>query len=331
MTTKIIAIAENTFLETIRQPIFGIMLILTCMMMLFNVSLAAYTLSDDNLFLRSLGLSTLLVSGLFLASFSAAGVLNREIENKTLSTILSKPVSRPTLIIGKFLGLITALTTAFYIGMLALLFVIRHKVMQNTTDPWDYPAIIFGLGPVFLTLLICGFGNFLYGWQVSSTVVFSITPLLTAGYMTVMVIDPKWNLQFPHLAEADLIAAIILILMLVWIISAVALAVSCKLGQVATLTVSAVVLMGGLTSDYFFGQHQVAEMPIWDQPTLAATFAWIGYRVIPNLSVFWVSDALDAGKTISGLYVLTASAYAGLFIFATLLISVAIFQRREIG
>ncbi len=331
MITKIVAIAANTFLETIRQPIYGIMLIVTCMMMVLNVSLAAYTLSDDDIFLRGLGLSTLLLCGLFLASFSAAGVLNREIENKTVTTILSKPVSRPTLITGKFLGLISALTTAFYISTLAMLFVIRHKVMQNTTDPWDLPAIIFGLGPVLLTLAISGFGNYLYGWQFSSTAVFLATPLLTLGYGLVMIIDPEWKLQFPHLGEANLIGAIILVLMLVWIITAVALTVSCKLGQVATLTICVVVLMVGLTSDYFFGQHHLAELSLLDQPGLGSKLAWIAYRLIPNLGIFWVSDAIATGKNLGASYMFSATGYAALYIVAILMIGVAIFQKREVG
>ncbi len=331
MITRIIAIAANTFLETIRQPIYGIMLILTCMMMVLNVSLAAYTLSDDNIFLRSLGLSTLLLSGLFLASFSAAGVLNREIENKTITTILSKPVSRPVLIAGKFFGLISALTVAFYVATLAMLFVIRHKVLQNTTDPWDYPVLIFGFGPILLTFVICGFGNYLHSWQFSSTAVFVGTPLMTCGYGLVMIIDSKWQLQFPLLGDSNLIGAIILVLMLVWIITAVALAVSCKLGQVATLTICVVVLMIGLTSDYFFGQHHLAEVSFLGQPTLPAKLAWIAYRVVPNLGVFWVADAIALGKNLGAGYLASAMSYAGLYITAILLLGVAIFQRREVG
>ena len=331
MIPKILAIAANTFLETIRQPFYGIMLIVTCMMMLFNLSLAAYTLSDDNLFLRSLGLSTLLVSGLFLASFCAAGVLNREIENKTITTILSKPVSRPVLICGKFLGLISALTVAFYIGALAMLFVIRHKVLQNSTDPWDWPAIIFGFGPILLTLLISGAGNYLHGWQFSSAAVFVLTPALSVGYGMVMILDPEWQLQYPHLGDANLVGAIILVLLLVWIVSALALTASCKLGQVATLTVCVVALTIGLTSDYFLGQHHLAEKGLFEQPGVSSMVAWVGYRTIPNLGVFWVADAIDMGKNLGARYMLSALAYAGLYIAAFLLVGVSIFQRREVG
>ena len=115
MVGKLLAISINTFLETIRQPIFGVVLATTLLLMMLNVSLAAYTLDDDDKLLTELGLSTLLLSGLFLASFSATSVLTREVEVKTVLTVISKPVSRWLFILGKYLGLLAGLALAFYI------------------------------------------------------------------------------------------------------------------------------------------------------------------------------------------------------------------------
>jgi len=331
MITKILAIAGNTFLETIRQPIYGIMLILTTIMMILNVSLAAYTLENDDLFLRDLGLSTLLVSSLFLAAFSAAGVLNREIENKTVMTVISKPVNRTTLILGKFVGLVTALAVAFYIFTIVLLMVMRHEVLQNTTDPWDFPVIIFGFGAVFLTFLIGGYCNFMYGWQFSSTAVSLITPLLSFAYFLVMIIDKEWSFQFPLLGSFQLLAAIFLVMLVVCIFAAIALAASCRLGQVATLTVCMVILMIGLSSDYFLGRHPVEGMGFFGQPSMATKFCWVAYRVVPNFSIFWISDALTSGKLVNFSYLAYALGYAVLYVIAFLMTGIAIFQKREVG
>ena len=48
MFQRFIALARNAFLETIRQPIFGVILFVTALLMVFNVSLAAFTLDDDD-------------------------------------------------------------------------------------------------------------------------------------------------------------------------------------------------------------------------------------------------------------------------------------------
>ncbi len=68
MWTKLVSVAGNCFTETIRQPIYGVILFVTTFLLVFNVSISAYTLDDDNKLLKDLGLSTLLMSGLFLAA-----------------------------------------------------------------------------------------------------------------------------------------------------------------------------------------------------------------------------------------------------------------------
>ena len=60
----LLAIARNAFLESIRQPIFAVLLIVGILAMVLNVNLAAFTLEDDNKLLIDLGLSTLFLAGL---------------------------------------------------------------------------------------------------------------------------------------------------------------------------------------------------------------------------------------------------------------------------
>jgi ABC-2 type transport system permease protein len=113
MFTKFLAIAHNTFTETIRQPVYGLILLVTAGMMYSCIAFAGFSLDDDDKLLKEFGLSTLLMGGLFLAAFSAAGILAGEIENKTVLTVISKPIGRALFILGKFLGLVAALTIAF--------------------------------------------------------------------------------------------------------------------------------------------------------------------------------------------------------------------------
>src|SRR5690606_29714011 len=115
MFNKLWAVTVNSFTETIRQPIYGILVLVTVGLLVFNVGIAGYTLEDDNKLLKDLGLSTLLLSGLFISAFSASGILSQEIENKTVLTVVSKPISRPVFLLGKFAGLAGALAVAFYL------------------------------------------------------------------------------------------------------------------------------------------------------------------------------------------------------------------------
>jgi len=322
MFTKLWGIAINSLTETIRQPIYGILLFVTIFLLVLNVGLAGYTFDDDNKLLKDLSLSTMLLCGLFLAAFSAAGVLSREIENKTVLTVVSKPVGRPVFILGKFMGLTGALAIAYYLCGIVFLLTMRHKVMSTARDQWDLPVIIFGSAAFFGTLLIAAFCNYLYDMQFSSTSVALSLPLMTLALVLVCLIGPEWQMQpfGKDFIDGQIIGAMTLVFGMVMIATAVAVAVSTRLGQVGTLAICFVVLMVGLASDYIFGQarenHVLAKLAYW---------------LSPNLAFLWVTDALTLDNHITAHYVGMAFGYAMLIVASWLLVAVALFQKREVG
>ena len=322
MLSRLFAIAANTFLETIRQPIYGVILMVTALMFILNVGLAAFTLEDDDKLLLDLGLCTLLLAGLFLSAFSAAGVLTREIDNKTVLTVVSKPVSRPLLVLGKYFGLAAALAVALYLCVLMFLLTQRHGVLQMSTDPWDMPVIVFGFGAVLLTLGIAAFCNYFYGTEFASTAVGLAVPLLTAAVLLAGFWNRTWERQ-PYgegLSNPNLYYATFLIMLAVMVLAAVALAASTRLSQVMTLLVCVLVTMIGLVSDYTLGQH-----------AFDSVVARVLYHLLPNLGLYWVVDAASANVGVPVGYVVMATGYTVLLVTATLMIAVALFQRREVG
>jgi hypothetical protein len=260
MLTKLLAILRNTFTETIRQPVFGLLVLVIMGCLTINTMIAAFSTSpsdeiyDDNKMLYDLGLSTLLVGGLFLAGFSSAGILSREIENKTVLTVISKPVSRPVFVVGKALGLGGALTVGYYLCALTFFLSARHGVMQASAQHFDWPVLLFGFGAVVLTFLIATFCNYFYGWQFPSTCLALGGVLMTMACGLVGFIDNEWHTQSfaTKIVEAQLPTAVVLVYFAVMILTAVALAASTRLGQVMTLLICFLVLALGLTSDYFF-------------------------------------------------------------------------------
>lgn len=318
-------VALNTFVETIRQPIYAVILLVTAILLILNVSLAAFTLDDDDKLLIGLGLSTLLLSGLFLSAFSAAGVLSREIENKTVLTVISKPVGRPIFVLGKFMGLAAALVLAFYLGTLVFVLTIRHGVLEAATDPWDAPVLVFGFGSFGVALLVGAFCNYAYGRHFVTTAIAIVTPLLTASVILVAKFDEHWDL-IPFGSNyfgGQVLVAAYLVLLMVMITAAVALAASTRFGQLVTLFICTAIVGVGIISDYAFGQHGESSV-------LAA----VAYRTVPNMGPFWIIDGLHAGtgKTAVTLkYVVYATSYAALITAGILSIAVAAFQKREVG
>jgi len=322
MWTKLFSIARNCFPETIRQPIYGVILFVTAALLVLNVALSAYTFDDDNKVLKDLGLSTLLMSGLFLAAFSAAGVLSREIENKTVLTVVSKPVSRAAFLAGKFLGLAGALALAEYLSSLVFLLTVRHKVLERSSQQFDMPVIIFGVVALMLAVLIAAFCNYFYGSQFASLAVGLVVPLMTLAVLLVCLISPEWKLQpfAKDFLDGQILAAIILVFLAVLVLTAVAVAASTRLGQVMTLAVCTGFLLVGLVSDYLFGLHADRQFA-----------ARLGYWVAPNIGFLWVTDAITQGNTITFGYVALASLYALAYTAAAMCFGIALFQRREVG
>ena len=322
MPAKFWGILTNSFTETIRQPIYGVLLLVTAGLLALNVGISGYTLDDDNKLLKDLGLSTLLLCGLFLAAFSAAGILSREIENKTVLTVISKPVGRPLFITAKFAGLVAALALAFYLTGIVFLLTMRHKVLERSSDEFDLPVIIFGISALLISILLAAFCNYLYDMQFSSTAITLAVPAMTIALALVALISPKWEIQRfgKDFIDGQLIGAAALVFGMVMILTAVALAASTRFGQVVTLTLCMVVLLIGLVSDAFFGQHRQTHL-----------LARLGYWLSPNLAFLWVTDALTQENRITLQYVGTAFAYAMLIVMAWLLLGVALFQKREVG
>lgn len=121
---NIFVIASNTFREAIRDKILYAMLGFAVIFILIDLFMARVALGDLAM-IRSFGLAGIYLFGLIITIFLGASIVYKEIERKTLYFVLSKPVSRFDVIMGKFLGLsaavvlTTLLMAAVYLGVIA--------------------------------------------------------------------------------------------------------------------------------------------------------------------------------------------------------------------
>ncbi|MBL8764469.1 MAG: ABC transporter permease [Phycisphaerae bacterium] len=262
MFGQTLTIARNTFVESVRQPIYFILILVCGVLQVFttwgtNFSLG-YTdsseVSGDNKLLLDIGLGSVFVCGTLLASFIATAVVSREIDNRTILTVVSKPVSRPTVILGKYLGVVTAILIAIALMLLFLLLAVRHGVMSKAADELDGPVIVFGIGAAFAAILIGLWCNFFYGWVFAQTASLSMLPLMTVAYLLVLLVKKDWSWQplGADLKPQILMACGALALALV-VLTAVATAASTRLGQVATICIAFGALLLGLLSNTLFG------------------------------------------------------------------------------
>jgi ABC-type transport system involved in multi-copper enzyme maturation permease subunit len=106
---KIRAIALNTFKETIRDRILYLLLFFAAVFTVFSRLLALLTVGDRIKIIKDVGLSSLSLFGALMAILMGTGLVYKEIDKKTIYTLLSKPIQRYQFILGKFLGLVLTL------------------------------------------------------------------------------------------------------------------------------------------------------------------------------------------------------------------------------
>lgn len=193
--SQLLAISKNTFMQTVRQPIYGIIVLATLGGLALAPSMTGWTLDDDDKMLRDLGLSTLLVQGLFMACFAASTVLNAEIEDKTALTSAAKPVQRVILILGKYVGVFGALLVAHYMAGIAFFMIMRHGVLQTSSDTSDITVLIFGPGLMLLVLIAAGVANYVLDWRYLPSVIGLALPAATLGTLVLLVVDRDWKLN----------------------------------------------------------------------------------------------------------------------------------------
>jgi hypothetical protein len=318
---KLFTIARNTFIETLRQPVYAIIIITAILLFFVSPSVTMYTMSDDNKLLRELGLSTLFLASLFIAIFAASGAVAEEIENKTIMTVLTKPVQRPIFILAKFLGVAGAVAMGHYICTIALVMTVRHGVLESVNDTNDWTVIATAGVAIALTLLLSAFFNYAYDWKFTSTAAVLLAGFGTIGLIFLIFIDRDWQFNPANnkINALDIYGSVLLFLAAL-IIAALAVAISCRFNIVVTLSACVGIFLLGLVSDWAFGG--LAKTHLW---------AKVCYFVLPNLQIFWISDAIYEGSEVPIRYILITASYAICYTAGILALAVALFQRRQVG
>lgn len=103
--SRLVAIAVNTFKETIRDRVLAVIVVFALLMVVGGLWLGSISLGEQARMMKDFGLVAVTVFGLIVAVFVAAGLVHKEMEKRTVFVLFSKPVGRGVFIAGKFLGL----------------------------------------------------------------------------------------------------------------------------------------------------------------------------------------------------------------------------------
>ena len=161
---KIRGIALNTFREAIRNRVLYSVLLFAVILVGISAFFGSVSIGSQVKVIKDFGLFSLSFFGAIISIISGVSLLNKELKQKTVYNILSKPVARWEFILGKYLGL--TLTVSVLISLMGTALVLFVMLFEQRID-WQ----LFG-GVAFVILeasLVCAVAMFFSSLVVTTT------------------------------------------------------------------------------------------------------------------------------------------------------------------
>src|SRR5213082_1182582 len=95
-------IAVNVFKESVRDKVLYNLVIFAVLLMAVSFLLGQLTAGQDIKIIKDLGLAAMSIFGLFIAVFIGIGLVSKEVERRSIYSLLAKPISRAEFITGKY-------------------------------------------------------------------------------------------------------------------------------------------------------------------------------------------------------------------------------------
>lgn len=162
---RLLVIVRHTFLEAIVQPIYGLLIAVGAGILAIFGMLPFFTLGEDTLMFKSVALDVVLLLVLITTLFATSKSIFDEIEDRTMLTLMSKPVKRWEVLVGKYLGIIlSALVAIAVLGVIVGLCIWwrlppDHMLRTNALDEGEIKLIrdmrvmyLAGLVPALLEM-----------------------------------------------------------------------------------------------------------------------------------------------------------------------------------
>jgi ABC-type transport system involved in multi-copper enzyme maturation permease subunit len=148
---RIWAITLTTFRENYRNRFFGVLFLMSVVLLFFSLILGELSFEEHQKILFDVGFGCIHVVMLVMTIFMGSFTLNREFEKQTYMTLLASPLRRGEFLLGKIIGLWTLIFLTLF-GLSVLL----YSLLGNVNIIHFY-FIFYGILLEGLVLLTCSF------------------------------------------------------------------------------------------------------------------------------------------------------------------------------
>ncbi|MEO1617341.1 MAG: ABC transporter permease subunit [Planctomycetota bacterium] len=269
---RVWALALSTAKNEMAQTLYLILLALGVVGVIIFSIYPFNTLGDDIRMFKDSSVTLIMVLAMIQAVWSSGTSVSEEIEGRTALTVLSKPVSRRSFLLGKFAGIVMSVAVMFMIIGAFLVLLMSYKPHYDARETSKAMPI----------------------WQNGFEEILSTVPVLGLYFMQTMVI------------------------------AAIAVALATRLPLLANLILCFVIyVIGNLT------QPLVASTQ--GENPLVGFFGNLIAVVVPNLNIFNVQSAMDAGSQVPWIYLAGAFNYLLCFAVAIWMLAMLLFEDRDLA
>ncbi len=312
---NLLKIAGNTFRESLREPVYSLLLICGLFLIAHYPSISLFVFNEQLKMVVDSSMATSLLFGLFAAVLSSSHTVAQEMRNGTVLLLLSKPVHRWSFILAKIIGISAAVVLFMFILNCATVASVYIAVDQFRTDDLTYYML---LGIVVVSAVFGMLFNFFKGSSFSAVMVISLGLLLP-----LFAALCYFTKETPALSMPDLFKALILLFGAVTAMATLSVAFAVRLDMVANLCVCTVIFFLGMVSSFLFQRETGSAV-------LDAILGGL-YAIFPNWQFFWLADAIAVERPIPTSYVIKAYIYVFCYIGLCSLWAVTLFQKREVA
>jgi ABC-type transport system involved in multi-copper enzyme maturation permease subunit len=154
-------VAVSVFKESVRDRVPYNLALFAVLLISCSYLLGQLTAGQDVKIIKDLGLAATAVFGLFIAIFIGIGLVSKEVERRSVYSLLAKPLSRTQFIVGKYAGLVLTLAVNVGVMTIALYAVLAYLTYTETPEVragWDAPGtdprLLVGIALIFVQLMI---------------------------------------------------------------------------------------------------------------------------------------------------------------------------------
>ena len=159
--TKLLYIATSVFKESVRDKVLYNLVLFAVLLMAAAYLIGQLTAGQDVKIIKDLGLAAIATFGLLIAIFIGIGLVWKEVERRSIYALLSKPIRRSELVIGKYAGLaltlvvnISVMTAAFYAVLAYLSTQFAPEIRQGWPAPAADPNLLRAIALIGVELLL---------------------------------------------------------------------------------------------------------------------------------------------------------------------------------